>query len=88
MVKGMTRQVVVVRSPDQKLFEQAIFLVRSDAQVEGVSDTELLRQAREAANVCTAEEPGTGKRKRVNAVLGALSGGALVGLVWFLTTIL
>ena len=88
MVKGMTRQAVVVRSPDQKLFEQAIFLVRSDAQVEGVSDTELLRQAREAANVCAAEEPGTGKGRRLSAVLGALSGGALVGLAWLLTLIL
>lgn len=28
MVKGINRQVIVVRPPDQKLFEQAIFLLR------------------------------------------------------------
>ena len=28
MVKGVTRRVVVVRAPDQKYFEQAIFLLR------------------------------------------------------------
>ena len=88
MVKGMTRQVVVVRSPDQKLFEQAIFLVRSDAQTEGVSDTELLRQAKEAAGVCVMDEPETGKRRRLSALFGALTGGGLVGLAWILTVIL
>ena len=31
MVKGNTRQVIVVKSPDPKLFEQAIFLLREDA---------------------------------------------------------
>ena len=31
MVKGVTRQVVVVKSPDPKLFEQAIFLLREEA---------------------------------------------------------
>ena len=31
MVKGINRQVIVVRSPDPSLFEQAIFLLRPDA---------------------------------------------------------
>ena len=31
MVKGISRQVIVVRSPDPKLFEQAIFILREDA---------------------------------------------------------
>ena len=31
MVKGISRQVVVVRSLDTKLFEQAIFLIRDGA---------------------------------------------------------
>ena len=88
MVKGMTRQVVVVRAPDQRLFEQAIFLLRPDAQTEGVSDTELLRQARQAALVCVTEEPESGKSKRLNTLFGALTGGGLVGLAWILTVIL
>ena len=88
MVKGMTRQVVVVRAPEQKLFEQAIFLVRPDVQTEGVTDTELLRQAREAAGVCVTDEVDAGKRERLRTFFGALTGGALVGLAWILTVIL
>ena len=88
MVKGMTRQAVVVRAPDQKLFDQAIFLVRPDVQPEGVSDAELLRQAREAAGANAAEERGFGRRRWLDAFLGALAGGALVGLAWIVTILL
>ena len=80
MVKGMTRQVVVVRSPDQKLFEQAIFLVRPDAQTQGVSDAELLRQARQAALVSVTDTPESSKTRWLRMLIGALSGGGLVGL--------
>ena len=31
MVKGISRQVIVVHSPDPKLFEQAIFILKEDA---------------------------------------------------------
>ena len=31
MVKGISRQVILVHSPDPKLFEQAIFILRDDA---------------------------------------------------------
>ena len=44
MVKGVSRQVIVVKSPDRKLFEQAIFILREDA--EGVTDEQLLREAK------------------------------------------
>ena len=46
MVKGISRQVIVVRSPDPKLFEQAIFILREDALGKGgMSDRAILRQA-------------------------------------------
>lgn len=31
MVKGITRQVILVKSPDPKLFEEAIFIVKEEA---------------------------------------------------------
>ena len=37
MVKGISRRVVVVDSPDRRFFEQAIFIVRNDAAGEGVT---------------------------------------------------
>ena len=50
MVKGINRQVVVVKSPDRKLFEQAIFLLREDAAGEGISPEQIIQQARQAAD--------------------------------------
>ena len=42
MVKGISRQVIVVHSPDPKLFEQAIFILKDDAIQNGVTDEALL----------------------------------------------
>lgn len=51
MVKGITRQVILVKSPDPKLFEEAIFIVKEEALArEGVSADQVLRQARQAAD--------------------------------------
>lgn len=48
MVKGTTRQVIVVKSPDPDLFDQAIFLIKEKALASGgISDQELLLQARQ-----------------------------------------
>ena len=46
MVKGISRRVVVVDSPDQRFFEQAIFIVRNDAVGGGVTAGELVEEAR------------------------------------------
>ena len=46
MVKGTSRQVIVVHAPEEKLFDQAIFILRDSAVGEGVSDEALLKDAR------------------------------------------
>ena len=51
VVKGISKRVIVVKSPDPKIFEQAIFIVREDFPGQtGISERELLRQARESIN--------------------------------------
>ena len=51
MVKGITRQVILVKSPDPRLFEEAIFIVKEEALArEGVSADKVLREARRAAD--------------------------------------
>ena len=35
MVKGITRQVILVKSPDPRLFEEAIFIVKEEALARG-----------------------------------------------------
>ena len=51
MVKGITRQVILVKSPDPKLFEEAIFIVKDEALArEGIDAEQVLREARQAAD--------------------------------------
>ena len=86
MVKGVTRQVVMVRAIDSDLFEQAIFLIRADAaEKSGVTEQTLLRQAKQAAERYTGGCLAAGRRTRL---LYALLGAAATGLVWLLTAVL
>jgi len=81
MVKGISKQVILVRPQEEDLFEQAIFIVRDG--VSGITEKELLRQAGAAADVDR-------KRQRIDltTLLGFLGGGSVVGLIWFICWIL
>ena len=86
MVKGTSRQVIVVQGAEPKLFEQAIFILRDSAVGKGVTDEALLKEAREA--VRSYDGP---YRKRQRYLYGAVwaAGGALAtGLAWMLTVLL
>ena len=48
MVKGISKQVILVQAPGDELFDQAIFILKDKAVAKGVTDEELLRQARQA----------------------------------------
>ena len=46
MVKGTSRRVIVVDSPDPNYFEQAIFIVRNDVfERQGVTQQQVLGEA-------------------------------------------
>lgn len=46
MVKGMARRIVLVKSPDKRIFEEAIFILREDALREsGVTAEDILTEA-------------------------------------------
>ena len=83
MVKGITRQVIVVQSPEKKLFEQAIFILREDAA--DITDEKLLQEARNAVKTASAE-----KHRSLwhCGPLWACGGGLLTGLAWLLSNIL
>lgn len=76
MVKGLSRKVIIVKSPDPKIFEQAIFIVRDEyALKQGISQKELLRQAKNAADGYINDAYG-GKakgRKYIGIALGVCS---------------
>lgn len=83
MIKGITKQVVVVRSPDPKLFEQAIFLVRDDVlSGGGITEKALLE---EASKACAAEEFD---RPRLRNLLWSLAGAGAMGILWLLSAVL
>ncbi|MBE6934544.1 MAG: hypothetical protein E7462_05820 [Ruminococcaceae bacterium] len=79
MVKGITKQVIVVHSPEPKLFEQAIFILNEDAMHEGVTDEMLLREAKKA--VRQSRE----KTWPVSRALWGLLGAGVTGTLWLLS---
>ena len=82
MVKGISRQVIVLHSPEEKLFEQAIFILKERAITHGVTDDILMQEAR---RLITAPA----KKKLLQCGPVWACGGALItGAVWFLTTLL
>ncbi len=87
MVKGITRQVILVKSPDPKLFEEAIFIVKDEALArEGVDAARVLREARQAADGYLKQ--GGAWNRRLSRLPGPAwgAGGALLAsfgwLVW------
>ena len=59
MVKGITRQVILVKSPDPKLFEEAIFIVKEEALArEGVSADQVIRGGQTGGGRLSPPQPG------------------------------
>ena len=83
MVKGISRQVIVVHSPDKALFDQAIFILKDKAVAnDGVTDDQLLKEAK---RLMTAAP----KRKLTGyGLFWACSGAAATGIAWLLTVLL
>ena len=82
MVKGVSRQVVLVRPPEPKLFEQAIFILRDDAPAEGITDEMLLKEAKVVAT------PPPMRKLLGMGPLWACAGAGCTALIWLLTTLL
>ena len=84
MVKGISRQVIVVDGPEPKLFEQAIFILK-DNMGEGITDEALLKEAQRAI-----QENDRGGRKRHFWLYGAFwaaAGALATGAAWLLTVL-
>ena len=56
LVKGTSRRVIVVDSPDPKLFEQAIFIVKNEAFTKGVTSQQVLGEACRIAQCYAARQ--------------------------------
>ena len=83
MVKGISKQVIVVNSPDRSMFDQAIFILSDRAiKGEGVTDEMLMR---EANKIMQRRNP---KNDKIHSLLLLLLGAAPIGLIWLLTILI
>ena len=81
VVKGVAKRVIVVKSPDPRVFEEAIFIVREDyMKTAGVSRTQLLSEARQAADSYVGRlQPKKAPKKHMGLImiLSSLLGSGL-----------
>lgn len=86
VVKGVAKRVIVVKSPDPKVFEEAIFIVREDyMKTAGVTRSQLLSEAKQAAGAYTgslrSSKISTGLVAALSTLLGS---GAVAAIMYFI----
>ena len=75
MVKGTSRQVLLVRSPDETLFEQAIFIIKEGSKQ--VTEEMLLQEADRLL-----KKPMHPMKARLYGPVWAACGAAIMAAVW------
>ena len=89
MVKGISRRVVLIKSPDPKVFDEAIFIVREEtARNPGVTCDSLLREAQDVAERFVRSKKDLPFRRHIPPWVFTLAGAAATGLVWLATALL
>ena len=84
MVKGVSRQVIVVHSPGEELFDQAIFILKDEAVGKGVTDEMLLKQAQQAIR----SGPPQQLKLWPYGPVWAFGGAVLTVLLWLISAML
>lgn len=83
MVKGSARQIILVKSPDPKLFDEAIFVLREEAlNREGVTAEAAIAQARQAADSYLKNGKLEGHQPKLPAPLWGVIGAVASSLCW------
>ena len=88
MVRGISRRVIVVDSPDTELFEQAIFIVRNDAlHQSGVTAQHIVGEACRLVKSYGAPRKNHALHRFAPLLYSAL-GALSIALVWLATVLL
>ena len=82
MVKGITKQVIVVNSPHEDIFDQAIFILKDKAVEEGITEEKLMKEAKRCIR---GEDEGRTSR---SGPVWACGGAIITGLLWLATVLL
>ena len=83
MVKGVSKQVIVVQNPDKELFDQAIFILKDGAVRQGITEDALLKEARQVI-----QNPEKKRFLRYYGPVWACGGAAVTGMIWLATSFL
>ena len=88
VIKGTASRVIVVKSPDPGIFREAFFILRDDYfSNRGISQEELLRQARQAAEGYVSsrlpQSPPRRSTGKLILLLAALAAAVIVLLKLF-----
>ena len=86
MVKGISRQVIVVHAPEQKMFEEVIFILRDEVrETGGVSDQELLQQAQK---LLRHAQPKRKMYRKLQPIFWSFAGAMLTSAIWLIAWML
>ena len=83
MVKGTSRQVIVVHAPEEKLFDQAIFILKDEAVGQGITEEALLKEAQQVIR-----GPQKKRKLYLYGPVWACGGALVTGIAWLLTILL
>ena len=78
MVKGVSRRVIVIRSPQSDQFEQAIFILKDGHQ----GSLDVVQEACRIARDYTAGEKKAGFFKKLPGIVYCAFGALTVAILW------
>ena len=89
MVKGVSRRVIVIKSANLHLFDEAIFIVKEDALRDGgVTGDEIIKQAQEVADNYVRLHLHRRWLSKIPSPAFAALGAAFTALIWLLTQVI
>ena len=95
-VKGIERRMVLIRTPENRCFEEAHLVLRADFYKEPCEDGDILSEANRILEECGYSAEGKRRRRKrglgnplVCFFLGTFCGGVIgAGTVWLLRVLL
>ena len=89
MVKGISRRVVVIRSPDKRIFEEAIFIVREDSYNEkSITGEMIVKEAQEIAARYVRENLKKRRLPKLPPLFFTALGIIITSAVWIATVLI
>lgn len=91
MIKGCQKRIIMINDTASDIFDQAYFIMKDDEVIKKASKTDMIREANRiidenlfGAYFSGAKRQGRRKYDRIAFFLGALCGGAFVGMLWII----